>query len=118
MSLKILSHLFTGPFPPDEAKVRPNQNPVIFAIVCRGGEPWNPEFTLISIDKSGPSGVVIKDLPDCTKWSKECDGEIGIYFLPFPRLLFSETDPRDSIINEIRTALKPPGGQIPIHGMM
>jgi len=118
MSLKILSHLFTGPFPPDNAKVRPNQNPVVFAIVCRGGEPWNPEFTLIYIDKSGAEGLIIKDLPEHTKWCNECDGDIGVYFLPFPKLRSPETDPRDSVIEEIRAALKPPGGQIPIHGMM
>ena len=60
----------------------------------------------------------IKDLPEHTKWCNECDGDIGVYFLPFPKLRSPETDPRDSVIEEIRAALKPPGGQIPIHGMM
>jgi hypothetical protein len=118
MSLKILSHLFTGPFDLDDAKVRFNQDPVVFAIVCRDGQPWNPEFSLIAVDKSGSDGVVFKDHLSRGEWENACEGRLGVYFLPCPKADKQDVDPRNMIVDEICEALEPPGGLIPIQGMM
>ena len=120
MSLKILSHLFTGPYDFDTTKVRANQDPVIFAIISRGGKPWNPEFSLMDIGKSGEKGVVFNDHPQRNEWLSLCkgDSEACIYLLSVKKDRKEDTDPRDKIIQEIRESLKPPGGAIPIHGMM
>jgi len=118
MSLKILSHLFTGPFDIDGTKVRVNQDPVVFAIVCRAGKPWNPEFSLIAVEKSDPAGIEFRNHPDRKNWGTLCDGEAGVYLLPVPKAHKKDIDPRDKIVTEIRDSLKPPGGAIPIHGMM
>lgn len=118
MSLKILSYLFTGPFELESAKVRSNQDPVVFAIVCRGGQPWNPEFSLIDVDTSAPEGITFEDHPKLEEWRSNCGGSTGVYFLPFSRIEVKNNDPRPAVVKEIRDALRPPGGSIPIHGMM
>jgi hypothetical protein len=118
MSLKILSHLFTGPLDINTTKVRANQDPAVFAIVCRSGKPWNPEFSLIEVGKSSPDGTEFKNHPNRKEWASLCGGEASVYLLSVPNALKQDSDPRDEIVSEISQSLKPPGGAIPIHGMM
>ena len=49
MALKLGSYLFTGPFPLEATKVRSNQQPVVYAIIVKQGEPWAPSFRVLYV---------------------------------------------------------------------
>ena len=116
MSLKIADHLFYGPFPVDTVTVRANQTPVVFAIVCKGGEPWLPTFRLVDIDCSPDEGVVLAQHPRRREWDRANDGELQVYLLDVPRKQ-GDAQYRRQLAGEIRSALAPSGGDIPLSGM-
>jgi hypothetical protein len=116
MSLKIADHLFYGPFPVDSVTVRANQAPVVFAIVCKGGEPWLPTFRLVDIDHSGDDGVVVAQHPRRRDWDAANDGELQAYLLDVPRKQ-GDAQHRRMLAEAIRAALAP-SGEIPLSGGM
>jgi hypothetical protein len=116
MGLKIADHLFYGPFPVDTVTVRANQTPVVFAIVAKGGEPWLPTFRLVDIDHSPDEGVVVAQHPRRAEWDL-ADGELQVYLLDVPRKQ-GDARRRRLLAEEIRTALAPSGGDIPLSGGM
>ncbi len=96
--------------------MRGNQIPVIVAVVCRAGEPWNPTFRLIDMDCSGPNGLVLSDHPRRAAWEGESDGHLEVYLLDAPASQgFSETS-RRALIADICSKVVPPHGQIPLSG--
>ena len=50
MGLKIGGYLFSGPFDIEKAEIRKHQKPVVFAIICREGQPWTIPFDRPSQD--------------------------------------------------------------------
>jgi hypothetical protein len=117
MGLKIANHLFYGPFPVDTVTVRANQAPVVFAIVSRGGEPWLPTFRLIDIGASGDDGIVLAQHPRRAAWTADPNGELQAYLLDVPRKQV-DAEHRRRLAEEIRAALAPAGGDIPLSGGM
>jgi hypothetical protein len=115
MGLKIANHLFYGPFPLDTVTVRANQAPVVFAVVCKGGEPWLPTFRLVDIGASPDDGFVLAQHPRRPEW-EAADGELQVYLLDIPRKQ-GDAHYRSRLAEEIRTALAP-SGDIPLSGGM
>ncbi|UTD29100.1 hypothetical protein [Bradyrhizobium sp. WD16] len=116
MSLKIADFLFYGPFQVATIKVRANQTPVIFAIVCRAGDPWNPTFRLIDIGASPAEGLVLAEQPQRTFWDQENDGELEAYLYDTPASAGFNAEKRTQIVDDIRAQIGPPRGTIPISG--
>jgi hypothetical protein len=117
MGLKIADYLFYGPFPIDDVRVRANQAPVVFAIVCKGGEPWLPTFRLVDIDHSPDDGVVVAQHQRRSDWERANDGVLQVYLLDVPKREGGESR-RRALAEEIRAALAPTGGDIPLAGGM
>ena len=116
MSLKIGQHLFTGPFEIEKAVVRKNKAASVFAIVSRGGDPWDPRFIALAFGETGDDGVVFNEHPDCLKWEAENDGELGVYFLPEDELETTGAKSRLTVVKELINKFPVPGSQIPIGG--
>jgi len=117
MSLKIKNFLLTGPFGIDDAVVRPNQDPAVYAVVSKGGEPWNPTFRVLEVDDTGESGVMFAKHPNRATWTQDADGKLGIYFLNFSRKEGHTASDRLAAVAQIRDALKATGGIIPLQGV-
>jgi len=117
MSLKIKNFLLTGPFGIDETTVRANQDPAVFAIVSKGGEPWNPTFKVLDVGETGDAGTVFANHPNRSAWAEGADGKLGIYFLTFSRKDGHAAASRLAVVEQIREALKATGGVIPLQGV-
>jgi hypothetical protein len=116
MSLKIASYLFYGPFPVEKIKVRANQIPILFAIVCRTGDPWNPNFRLIDVGASAPGGMVLAEHPQRDVWRRENDGELEVYLYDTPASEGFTAEKRQFIVDDVRAKVGTPRGNIPVSG--
>jgi hypothetical protein len=111
MSLKLAGQLFTGPFPIDATIIRANQQPVVFAVITKGGPEWAPIFRVIDVGYSEDSGLDFSDHPQKPRWIAASDGVLDLYFLNMPKSLFSVAD-RQRIAEEIRRRYDPPHGLV------
>lgn len=112
MGLKISGRLFYGPSSVDQVVVKKNHSPVVFAIVCRTGAPWNPNFRLLDVGYSGTDGMALSEHPQVAHWQAENDGELQVYLLDLKR---RDGDPQtraQAIIEEYRARYQPPKGSI------
>lgn len=112
MGLKISGRLFYGPLPVDQVAVKKNHSPVVFAIVSRTGEPWNPGFRLLDVGYSGTEGMILSAHPKVGQWQAENDGELQVYLLDLKR---HDGDPKtraEAIVEEYRARYQPPKGFI------
>jgi hypothetical protein len=116
MSLKIANYLFYGPFLVEKIKVRANQTPIVFAIVCRTGEPWNPAFRLIDIGASSPEGLVLAAHPHRALWDRENNGELEVYLYDTPASDGFTPEKRQNVVENVRAKVGTPHGNIPISG--
>ena len=111
MALKICGYLFTGPNDPATAVVRHNHAPVVYAVVGKGGEPWDPQFRLIDIGETAGAATIFAQHPDLARWSAAAQAKPLLYFhVPDP----DEGDPaaqRRTLVELIR-ANWPAGGVI------
>jgi hypothetical protein len=118
MGLKIGGYLFSGPFDIEKAAIRKHQKPVVFTIISREGQPWDPVFRIIDIDASGPDGVKFADDPRRAEWDKQGSGEIGVYYYEFEDREDNTPERRDEIVSKLRKEFPPPDSVVPIDGMM
>ena len=116
MSLKIRNYLLTGPFDIDDTIVRPNQDPSVYAIVSKGGEPWNPTFKVLEVGDTGETGTKFPEHPNRLAWTQAADGKMGLYLLAFPRRDGHTAADRMAAAEAIRDVLKATGGVISIQG--
>src|SRR5262249_21078997 len=116
MSLKIRSHLLTGPFAIDETVVRPNQDPAVFVIVEKAGHPWDPVFNFVTASDSGSSGMRLTEHPDGAAWEKDRKGKVSVYLISFSRKDSGHQQARVQALADIAAAMKETGGKIPIQG--
>jgi hypothetical protein len=112
MGLKISGRLFYGPSPIEDVVVKKNHSPVVFAIVSRGGEPWNPVFRLLDVGFSGTEGIVLSDHPSVPQWKTENDGILQVYLLDLKRKDGDPAERADVIIREFQAKYQPPKGTI------
>lgn len=116
MGLKISGLLFYGPSPLEQVVVKKNHSPVVFAVVSRSGEPWNPVFRLVDVGYSGADGIVLAEHPDAAKWQAENDGVLQIYLLDLKRKDGDPATRAQEIIAEFRQRFEPPKGIISLAG--
>ena len=116
MSLKIRSHLLTGPFAIDQTVVRSNQDPAVVVIVEKAGHPWDPVFNFVAAGDSGASGIRLADHPDRAAWETGRAGKVGAYLISFSRKDPSQAQARAQALADIAAAMKESGGKIPIQG--
>jgi hypothetical protein len=116
MALKIASHLFYGPFKPEQVKVRANQAPLIIAIVSKSGPAWDPVFHLVDIDYSPDGGVDLADHPRRPQWTPRDAGEVQAYLYDAKKSdgFQNETDRR--LFAEKIRGLQPPNMKIGLGG--
>jgi hypothetical protein len=112
MGLKIAGRLFYGPSPIDCVAVKKNHSPVVFAIVSRSGESWNPTFRLLDIGFSGPDGMILSEHPQVAAWQAENNGVMQVYLLDLKRRDGDPAQRAASIIEECRERYTPPKGLI------
>lgn len=114
MALKIAGRLFTGPFDPSAFAVRANQETVIYAVVAKEGEPWDPRFRLIAVG-AGNDGedLVFSIHPDLARWRALGGGPIAIYVHPLGLRAGAGPADRTALIAAIIEAVPPPDGIIP-----
>ena len=92
MGLKIGGYLFSGPFDIEKAVIRKHQKPVIFVIISREGQPWDPEFRIVDIDASGPEGINFANEPRREGWDSGTISDIAT-LLPAYRRMFRQACP-------------------------
>lgn len=114
MSLKILDFFFTSPFEFKESRRRSNHPPVVYAAVCRSGEPWNPTFTLIAVGNSEGVETDFEAIGEPESWAEFCDNDLQIYFLDTAPEETGSAESRTKFVSRIRNELKPPYGEIPM----
>lgn len=115
MSLKIKDYLLTGPFEPEKSVIRPNQDPVVYVVVEKHGQPWDPKFRFVAAGESG-AGLKFAEHPDLAAWRAGATGGVGLYFHACPRSGGSGDEDRRRIVAEIHQAMRDTGNQIPIQG--
>lgn len=118
MGLKIGGYLFSGPFDIEKAVIRKHQKPVVFAIISREGQPWDPVFRIIDIDASGAEGIQFADEPRRAEWEREGSGENGVYYYEFENREDNTPERREQIVSRLREDFPPPDSVVPIDGMM
>jgi hypothetical protein len=111
MALKLAGHLFTGPFPIDTTIVRANQQPVVFAVIAKGGPGWAPTFRVIDVGSSEDAGIDFPNHPARSQWNISSGDVPSVYLLYLPRSQYSNAD-RCQIADEIRRKYDPPKGMI------
>lgn len=116
MGLKISGLLFYGPAPLEQVVVKKNHSPVVFAIVSRSGETWNPFFRLLDVGFSGLDGLVLSEHPDVAKWQTENDGVLQVYLLDLKRKDGDPATRAQQIIADFREQFDPPRGFISLAG--
>jgi len=111
MSLKLAGHLFTGPFPIDGTEIRPNQSPVVYAVIAKGGPSWAPVFRVVAIGSSPDAGIRFAAHPDRSRWVARSGEALGIYLFYARRSEFSATD-REEMAADLRRRYTPPNSFI------
>lgn len=112
MGLKISGRLFYGPLAIDQVIVKKNHSPVVFAVVSRTGDPWNPNFRLLDIGYSGSDGMVLAEHEKVSQWDAENDGTLQVYILDLRPRDGDPTARANAIIDECRKKYRPPKGVI------
>jgi hypothetical protein len=116
MSLKIKDFLLSGPFEIERASVRANQDPVVYVVVEKHGQPWDPKFRCRAIGETGEQGLKFADHPDRAAWTAGASGPVGLYFMTCPRGEGFTAGKRAAVVAEIETAMRASNNDIPIHG--
>ncbi len=116
MGLKISGLLFYGPTPLEQVVVKKNHSPVVYAVVSRAGEAWNPIFRLLDVGYSGAEGLTLSQHPDVPKWQAENDGVLQIYLLDLKRKDGDPASRAQEIIADFRVRFDPPRGTISLAG--
>lgn len=112
MSLKIGGYLFYGPFAADQVKIRKNQAPVAFAVICRAGAPWNPTFRLIHVDFSGTEGMVAAEHPSLATWQAANEGTLQFYLFDLESAKGDPALRAAEIVSSVRAAYLAPNNFI------
>lgn len=112
MSLKITDQLFTGPFDLAKARRRSNHPAVVYAVISRGGEPWDPVFQLIDIGDTSGRDTDFVELAVSADWASHAASDLQIYFLDTLPDGENTLEMRTDIISRIREKLNPPHGTI------
>lgn len=115
MSLKIGDHLFTGPFQVDKTRVRANHPPAVYAIICKGGQPWDPTFRLLDVGETGENGIVFAEHERLAQWEADNDGELCVYLLQRESNDRFDLEARESLVEDLRTRYDPPQGMVQLH---
>jgi len=110
------NYLFTGPFELEKTQVRKNQTASIYAIVCRSGEPWNPNFTAIAFGETTKEGITFACHPDRQNWESQNDGELGVYLLVETELETQGSKSRLTVVDELQVDFSSGDANIPISG--
>tara|TARA_A100001015_G_C15030764_1_gene733101 strand:- start:836 stop:1177 length:342 start_codon:yes stop_codon:yes gene_type:complete len=113
MALKLGNHLFYGPFLIEKVNIRQNQTPVIFAIVSKSGEAWNPEFRLVDAGASGEGGLILSAHPNFAQWHNQV-GELQVYLLDVRGSSAKGLAAREKLAKEIAEFFAPPDNIIPL----
>ena len=116
MGLKISGRLFYGPSSVDQVVVKKNHSPVVFVIVSRVGEAWNPIFRLLDVGFSGTDGMVLAEHSGVAAWEAENDGVLQVYLLDLKRKDGDPAARAQAIIEEYREQYQPPKGFISLAG--
>lgn len=80
MSLKVKGLLFSGPYELDGTTVRHNHSAVVYIVVDKTGEAWDPKYTVIHADETAGKTVVFKDHPELNSWLNAAKGKVSLYF--------------------------------------
>jgi hypothetical protein len=80
MSLKVKGLLFSGPYELTATTVRHNHSPVVYIVVEKGGEAWDPKYTAIYAGETAGKTVVFKDHPELNNWLNAAKGAVSLYF--------------------------------------
>jgi len=118
MGLKILGHLFTGPYEIESLAFRENQDPAIFAIVLNCGPAWDPVFRLVDIQDTGEDGLRLSNHPRYDEWISGKQGTISAYYISLSSAQGFDVAGRAKIMEEIRIEFSPPNDTISISGMV
>ncbi len=116
MSLKIRDYLLTGPFEPEKSSVRANQDPVVYVVVEKHGQPWDPKFRFIAAGDSGDTGLRFADHPELAAWRSGATAPISLYFHACSRAAGVTDKDRARIVAEINAAMREASNQISIQG--
>ena len=106
VSIKVKGLLFTGPYELEATTVRRNQAAVVYVVVDKIGEAWDPKFKVLHVGDTAGDTVEFKLHPELPTWNAMAKGKLGLYFhRPEPQ----QGDPaiaRQTITAEISADLK------------
>lgn len=108
MSIKVQGLLFSGPYDLDKTTVRHNHSPVVFVVVDKVGEAWDPKYDILDVGETGGQTVEFKNHPEITRWRAAGKGQVSLYFYTPEPGTADAAVVRARIVGEIRGDL--PGG--------
>lgn len=109
MSLKICGHLFTGPYDPAKAVIRANHEPVVFAVVEKIGQSWDPRFRLIDIGDTAGAAVSFAEHPERARWEAGATGKLALYYHAPDAESGDAAGRRRALVETIRASWPPDG---------
>jgi hypothetical protein len=80
MSIKVKGLLFTGPYELETTTVRRNHTAVVYIVVDKVGEAWDPKYRIMDVDETAGNSVEFKSHPELANWKAAARGKICLYF--------------------------------------
>ena len=110
MSIKVQGLLFSGPYDLDKTTVRQNHVAVVYLVVDKVGEAWDPKYEILDVSETGGQTVEFKSHPKLADWRAASKGQVSLYFYSPEAGSGDAAAIRARIVAEIRADL-PPAGQ-------
>lgn len=80
MSIKVQGLLFSGPYDLEKTTVRHNHVAVVYVVVDKVGEAWDPKYRILDVAETGGQTVAFKDHPKLAEWKAASKGQVSLYF--------------------------------------
>ena len=80
MSIKVKGLLFTGPYELETTTVRHNHAAVVYIVVDKIGEAWDPKYKVMHVDETAGKTVEFKLHPELANWKAVAKGKVSLYF--------------------------------------
>ena len=106
MSIKVKGLLFTGPYELETTTVRHNHTAVVYIVVDKIGEPWDPKYRVMDVDETAGNSVDFKLHPELSNWKAAAKGKVCLYFYTPDVDTGDRAAIRQNVVSMIRSELQ------------
>jgi hypothetical protein len=80
VSIKVQGLLFSGPYDLQKTTVRQNHVAVVYLVVDKVGEAWDPKYDILDVGETGGRTVEFGSHPKLAAWRAASRGQVSLYF--------------------------------------